>query len=229
MILTKQQQVEINTLNYGNLNDSDISKVKSFILDLQEKCNINGINLMIVNKPGVPYVTENAIMVNGYFDEKSKTLACAAGKDISQWLTILIHESSHMDQYLEQIPEWLNNLDLFETDKWLVGDDNVDMDRINMEIKTAVQVELDCEKRTVDKIKKWSMDNIVDVEEYVQKANAYILFYLWMKDNRKWYEIGREPYNLPEIFKEMPKTFETNYSELSAELRMTLDKLKNKN
>jgi hypothetical protein len=47
-----------------------------------------------------------------------------------------------------------------------------------------------------------------------------------MKENRKWYEIGREPYNLPEIFKEMPKTFDNDYSELSIEIKAALDKLK---
>jgi hypothetical protein len=220
-------ETDIDFLNYGNLNNSDKEKVKSFIKDLQEKCKGNGINLVIKNKAGIPYVTENSFMVNGYFDEVSRTLACAAGKDISQWLTILIHESSHMEQFLDNIPEWSNNLGLDETDKWLTGDDNVDMEKITEEIKTGIEVELDCEKRTIDKIKQWGLDGIVDTEEYVQKANAYIMFYLWMKKNRKWYDIGREPYNLPEIFKEMPKTFDNDYSELSVEIMAVLDKLKN--
>jgi len=215
----------IDFLNYGNLDDNSIKKVKSFIKNLQERCAENGINLLIKNKTGIPYVTDGGFMVNGYFDEEAKVLACAAGKDISQWLTILIHESSHMDQFLEGVPEWTNNLGLNETDKWLSGDD-VDMKKVTDEIKTSIQVELDCEKRTVKKIKKWGLDNIVDTDEYIQKANAYIMFYLWMKENRKWYEIGREPYNLPEIFKEMPKTFDNDYSELSMELKAVLDKLK---
>lgn len=219
-------ETDIDFLNYGGLGETDKEKVKSFIKNLQERCKENNINLLIKNKTGIPYVTDNGFMVNGYFDEESKTLACAAGKDISQWLTILIHESSHMDQYLEQVSEWTDNLGLNETGKWLAGDDNADMKMVTDEIKTSIAVELDCEKRTVQKIKKWGLDNIVDTDEYVQKANAYILFYLWMKENRKWYEIGREPYNLPEIFKDMPKTFENDYSELSIELRKVLDKLK---
>jgi len=216
----------IDFLNYGDLSNENIEKVKSFIKDLQERCSENGVDLLIKNTTGIPYVTDNSFMVNGYFNDKPRELACAAGKDISQWLTILIHESSHMDQFLESIPEWLNNLDLNETDKWLAGEDSVDMKRITEEIKTAIAVELDCEKRTIDKIKKWGLDNIVDTNEYIQKANAYIMFYLWMKENRKWYEIGREPYNLPEIFKEMPKTFDNDYSELSIEIKAALDKLK---
>jgi hypothetical protein len=219
------QDNDIDFLNYGDLDENSKEKVKSFIKNLQERCDENGINILITNTKGIPYVTDSGLMVNGYFDEDAKILACAAGKDISQWLTILIHESSHMEQFMEGVPEWTNNLGLNETDKWLSGND-VDMKKVTDEIKTSIQVELDCEKRTIKKIKKWGLDNIVDTDEYIQKANAYIMFYLWMKENRKWYEIGREPYNLPEIFKEMPKTFDNDYSELSMEIMAVLDKLK---
>lgn len=218
-------ETEIDNLNYGNLDDNNKEKVKNFIKGLQKKCDENNITLIIKNEPGIPYVGNDGIMVNGYFDDKSRSLACAAGKDVSLWLPTLIHESSHMDQFLEDAPEWLNNLDMVETDKWLTGDDSVDMNTVTEEIKTAIAVEVDCEKRTVNKIKQLGLDGIIDAKEYIQRANAYLMFYLWMKENRKWYEIGREPYNLPEIFREMPKTFDNDYSELSSELRAVLDKL----
>jgi uncharacterized protein YpuA (DUF1002 family) len=47
-----------------------------------------------------------------------------------------------------------------------------------------------------------------------------------MKENRRWYEIGYEPYNIPDIVSQMPKSFDTDYSKLTDELRQVFDKLK---
>ena len=213
-------------IDYGKYSAEQAQKIKNFIDYLKSYTKQNGIKLLIVNTPGVPYAVGSGMLVNGYFDDATSTLACATGKDITQWLPVLIHESSHMDQFLEQVSAWTENLDLKETDKWLEGDNNVDMERVSNEIKTGIQVELDCEKRTVEKIKKWGLEFVVSINEYIQKANAYILFYNWMKENRRWYEIGYEPYNIPDIVSQMPKSFDTDYSKLTDELRQVFDKLK---
>jgi len=44
--------------------------------------------------------------------------------------------------------------------------------------------------------------------EYIQKANAYTLFYLFVSDERVWYTIGKEPYRLPTVWKQFPKSFD---------------------
>lgn len=205
--------------NFGKLSKDDIDKVKAFISDLKIKCKDNNVKLRIENKPGIPYTdNEDGIMVNGFFDGDTRTLACAVGKDIEYWLTILIHESSHMDQFLESDPTWINNIGLIQTDLWLSGDDEVDMDVIENEIRTGIDVEVDCEKRSVEKIKKWNLDTVINVEEYIQKSNAYILFYRWMHKVRSWYSIGKEPYNIKEIVSQMPTNFNVDYSKLTPRL-----------
>ncbi len=210
--------------NFGNLSKEDINKISLFLDDLKNTCLKNNIKLRMENKKGIPFTNdENGIMVNGYFDEDGRELACAVGKDINFWLTILIHESSHMDQFLENDPSWTNNMGLSQTDDWLNGDDDIDLDLVDVEIKTSIDVEIDCEKRTVEKIKKWKLDSIIDTKEYVQKSNAYILFYRWMRKNRSWYKIGREPYNNKNIVSRMPKTFNTNYSKLSNRIEEIFD------
>jgi len=103
------------------------------------------------------------------------------GKDVKYWFPVLMHESSHMDQYIENDPTWVNNLGLEQTDKWIDGDDGVDLNIISEEIRTSMDVEINCEKRTIEKIKKFNLEDILDIDEYIQKSNAYILFYLWMK------------------------------------------------
>jgi hypothetical protein len=209
--------------NFGKLTKEEIEKVKLFIDHLKNFAKENNIKLFLSPEKGVSLGGPN-IFCNGYFDGDNRLLACAMGKDISYWLLILLHESSHMDQFLENDPTWTNNIGLVQTDEWLAGKEDVDLNVIAEEIRTSIDIEVDCEKRTVEKIKKWSLDKIIDTEEYIQKSNAYILFYLWMKKNRSWYTIGKEPYNIDEIVSIMPKTFDIDYTKLEPKIEEVFDK-----
>ena len=208
--------------NYGKLTESDITKVKVFIEDLKIYTKENNIKLILSPEKGVQF-SEGGILCNGYFDDITSTLACALGKDVSQWLVILLHESCHMDQWVEKVPEWTENVGMDNIEKWLNGDDSVNMNNIDNEIRTSIIVEVDCEKRTVEKIKKYELDSIINIDEYIQKSNAYVLFYLWMRKNRKWYTIGKEPYNIPDVVNVMPKTFDIDYTILDSNIEKTYD------
>ena len=128
-----------------------------------------------------------------------------------------------MDQWVEKVPEWTENGGMDNIEKWLNGDDTVNMNNIDNEIRTSIIVEVDCEKRTVEKIKKYGLDSIINIDEYIQKSNAYVLFYLWMRKNRKWYTIGKEPYNIPDVVNVMPKTFDIDYTILDSNIEKTYD------
>jgi translation elongation factor EF-1beta len=128
-----------------------------------------------------------------------------------------------MDQWVEKVPEWTENVGMDNIEKWLNGDDSVNMNNIDNEIRTSIIVEVDCEKRTVEKIKKYGLDSIINIDEYIQKSNAYVLFYLWMRKNRKWYTIGKEPYNIPDVVSVMPKTFDIDYTILDSNIEKTYD------
>ena len=208
--------------NYGKLTESDITKVKVFIEDLKIYTKENNIKLVLSPEKGVKF-SEGGILCNGYFDDITSTLACALGKDVSQWLVILLHESCHMDQWIEKVPEWTENVGMDNIEKWLNGDDSVNMNNIDNEIRTSIIVEVDCEKRTVEKIKKYGLDSIINIDEYIQKSNAYVLFYLWMRKNRKWYTIGKEPYNIPDVVNVMPKTFDIDYTILDPNIEKEYD------
>jgi hypothetical protein len=208
--------------NYGKLTESDITKIKVFIDDLKIYTKENNIKLILSPEKGVQF-SEGGILCNGYFDDITSTLACALGKDVSQWLVILLHESCHMDQWVEKVPEWTENVGMDNIEKWLNGDDSVNMNNIDNEIRTSIIVEVDCEKRTVEKIKKYGLDSIINIDEYIQKSNAYVLFYLWMRNNRKWYTIGKEPYNIPDVVSVMPKTFDIDYTILDPKIEKKYD------
>ena len=211
-------------LNNINLTEEQQSKINKFISDLEQKCSEHNINLLIPNTPGVQYPSGNTL-TNGYFDSDNRVLACATGKELNQWLPILIHEASHMDQFLENDPVFNESLGLDETFKWNEGSENVDFNKINNEIASGIAVEVDCEKRTVEKIKQYSLEFVVGIEEYIQKSNAYVLFYLWMKKNRSWYKIGFEPYNVKSVYSKMPKTFEIDYTTMTQEVSEAFDDL----
>lgn len=56
-----------------------------------------------------------------------------------------------------------------------------------------------------------NFDLPIDLEKYVQRANAYVYFYTAMKSTRKWYTIGKEPYNTESIWKHLPPHFNLDY------------------
>jgi hypothetical protein len=211
-------------LNNINLTEEQQSKINKFISNLEEKCSEHNITLHIPNTPGVLYPGEN-IQTNGYFDSDNRVLACATGKELNQWLLILIHESSHMDQFLENDPVFNDSLGLDETFKWAEGSEDVDFNKIDKEIESGIAVEVDCEKRTVEKIKQYGLEFVVSVDEYIQKSNAYVLFYRWMRKNRSWYKIGFEPYNVKSVYSKMPKTFEIDYTTMTQDISEAFDDL----
>lgn len=73
-------------------------------------------------------------------------------------------------------------------------------DQLEDYVVRTLQVELDCERRALTMIQDFGLDVGVSPGEYAQQANAYVLFYHAMALRRRWYQIGREPYNLPEVW-----------------------------
>lgn len=209
--------------NFGKLGKDDVNKIQKFIDDLKIITKEKNVKLILSPEQGVQF-SEGGIICNGYFDGETPTLACALGKDVSQWLIILLHESCHMDQWIEQVPAWTeNDAGMENIDLWLNGDDDVDMSLIDKEIRLSMDCEIDCEKRTVEKIKKYGLQDIINIDEYIQKSNAYVLFYLWMRKNRRWYTVGKEPYNIASVVSVMPKTFDTDYTNLDPKIEKAYD------
>ncbi len=145
---------------------------------------------------------------NGYFADGNESdgykprLAIATNGNM---LDVLVHEYCHMQQCLEQAPVWL---DLIGNDfiwRWVGGEDGFTEEQLDNSFLAAYNLELDCEIRSIQKHQEWQTG--LNEEEYIQKANAYTLFYIFMRENRVWYQSGREPYTLKEVWSRMPTTF----------------------
>ena len=126
-------------------------------------------------------------------------LRIATGGDIDTWLGVLVHETCHVDQSAEH-NEWFVDCEkrLSILEDWL-GGKKCSNKTITDAIQKLVELEWDCERRSVAKIRKNKLP--INIEEYSQMANSYIFGYHWVLKNRKW---CKQSYRNPKIWKAMP-------------------------
>ena len=151
---------------------------------------------------------------SGFFSEFPKPrLAVATGKSPDQWLAILAHEFSHACQWKEKSSLWGNLFDDWgygqeeasdALDRWLEGEEWSE-EKLEDIVARIRDIEMDCEKRVVDLIDRFSLP--LKKTEYIQKANAYVFFYNQVKKTRKWYEKGQAPYEIEDVWKQAPCHF----------------------
>lgn len=182
--------------------------VQFFLSHVKHVAKIHGIKLMLVNSR---FVECGGNRCNGFFVEKPKPiLAVATKQSLNKWLPILAHEYSRMIQWIENSPLWAENyIGGYETvdiiNLWIEHKIELSKEQLNDYIQRIQNIELDCEKRTVNNIRLFGLP--IKIEEYIQKANSYIFFYKIIRHSRCWYKIGKEPYNLRSVWRWMPKDF----------------------
>lgn len=127
-----------------------------------------------------------------------KEIRIATKMPLEEWFPIYVHETCHVDQSIER-KEWHAKLEncVGRLDRWLEGKP---VKGINSSIDGVIELEWDCECRTVKKIKKYNLP--VDIDDYIQKANAYIIGYNWTRVNRKW---CKHSYTKESVWNSMPK------------------------
>ncbi len=185
--------------------------LETFISDECERLNKAGITTTLVKSSMVSY---GETKCNGYFaDIPLPLLSVAIDKKFEDWAPVFIHESCHADQFLVQAPCWKRKIGTMEPmavlDLWLDHHVELNAKQLMNTIQGALQIELDCEKRAVEKYKINKLG--IDIEEYIQKANSYVYFYNMIAENRTWYSAGKAPYSIPAIWKEMPIKFMEHY------------------
>ena len=171
--------------------------LNKLIGDTANKCLAQGFSFKLEAKKSVQ--AGDGIECSGYFDEKDLVVA-SSKKD---WKDVLVHESCHLDQFVENSKYWDNGeCGIIVMDKWLMKKANYNKKRLEKAIQDTILLELDCEKRTVRKMKKYGIK--FNKTRYIQKANAYLLSYWASYRDRKWYPF---PYEKKGIFGKMPKVF----------------------
>lgn len=180
---------------------------KKFIQHVKEKCAEYGIKCIIRH---VKYVKLSGnIQCGGWFDEEGKELVCASNRP--DFLQILVHEFSHLTQWIEQCDPWVNaNTSLGLVDEWLGGKE---IRNISKHLGVSRDLELDNEKRAVKHIKKFKLS--INIDDYIRRANAYVQFYNWLYYTRRWATNKNSPYKNKRVIATMPKTFHMNYQKMS--------------
>jgi hypothetical protein len=174
-----------------------------FIALVKDECKKHGIKCKLKNTSYVKL--EGDIKCSGYFDETGRELVVSMNRKDS--LEILVHEYAHMTQWLENCEPWRKGLtSIIRLQSWLMGEDVL---RIRYHVKNCINLELDNEKRSVNIIKKYNLP--VNITKYKQKANAYLYFYGYLIETRKWSKPSNSPYKNNVIVKAMPKRFVSNY------------------
>jgi len=196
----------------------------NFIANVRNRAKKHGVTVVIDKRKN--YVETGGIRSNGFFsDDDPPILAVAQGtRPVHQWMLVFLHESCHMDQWIEQTKIWTDgNVGVGDWDTtalidlWIHNFVELTPKQRTNYVRRSFEIELDCEKRAVEAIKKWNLP--IHVEQYIQKANAYVTFYKIVAKYRKWYKIGKEPYYVRKIWTKMPTEFVDWNTPLTKETR----------
>ena len=176
----------------------------AFLHELIEKARENNIKFHLSpNK----VLYESGVSCTGSFGVNSG-LSVAVGRSVNEWLPVLVHEGCHMDQCLEQCKSWrdveitgkLDALDIIID--WIDREIELTDDEVKSYIKKSINVEYDCEERSLRKISKYKLP--IDKKTYAQKANAYLMFYYMVEHFRAWRYAKLAPYSYKNIWERMP-------------------------
>lgn len=143
------------------------------------------------------YVSEGGADCSGYFDPAEKKFVCSTGK--SFWFETYAHEYGHFTQWVDGVLTEEDEDDILWD--WLVGGDYT-YEAVKKSVRASQDIEADNEKRTVELIKKYGLP--IDVPTYIQKSNAYILFYSVVLMTRRWSDGETPTYSVPEIYGKLP-------------------------
>jgi hypothetical protein len=194
---------------------AEFPEVQRLVDDISLQASQNNVRLILKDAPKVNYPTGGS-EVNGYFVVYDKpTLAVAVKRPVMDWVMVLAHEGSHMEQWIERSPYWTESFvdgreAIDHLDDWCRGKD-MSEDELADICRRARDVEWDCEKRTIEKAKKYALP--VNIKEETQKANSYILLYSLIRHFRRWPDI--RPYEVEDIWSVMPDNFEMDYGDES--------------
>jgi hypothetical protein len=190
-------------------------KIQMLLTKIEEDCISNNITLLIKPYGQIFY---NDIACNGYFCDIKKELVFWYSEDNLDWLLVAIHEYSHLLQFINNKTFWNelvhhNNYSVNLLDEWINGSIFSNKKITNI-INNNIKLEYDCEQKAVYLIELFNLTELINTKVYIQKANAYVLFYHIVKETKQFYKLTEEPYSLECIWKAMPDTFLTDATDI---------------
>lgn len=179
---------------------------------IQEQCNLHDVIFFHAESTTITFgpIESNGFFADGYYDgEEYVDISVLAVGSNSNTLKTMVHEYCHLLQSVEGYEPYVQAKDYNFIWEWVARNpitDEIPLDVIDEALITYYTLEVDAERRSVEKHIEW--DTGIDIEEYIQQSNAYTLFYFYVRENRVWYTPGKEPYVIEDVWKQMPKTFD---------------------
>jgi len=184
------------------------ANVKKFLEETFIELIENKVAIRLERKKIIKYGEGGVEKVSGFYNDEPKEFAVGMAKPQSEWLEVYAHEFCHFKQAREKVKVWTSNVS-DKLDDWLEKKIMLTKSELRKVLNACKDVELDCEYRTVDMIRKYQLDNVINIERYCQKANCYVLYYNVVGIMKEWYK--RPPYEFPELIDMMPKKLITNH------------------
>jgi len=181
-------------------------KFKPFINSVKRQCREYKVELVLSPSKKVVVTDDFETECSGYFDGDDRLFVVACGKPFAMWSEIIIHESSHMDQWKsdERWDKW--GVSCSNMWAWLSGDKIMNKSQVSKMLDDMIELEKDCEMRAVEKIKKWGLP--INIPLYTQKANIYLYSYGIMDKLKKF---PTDIYRDTKLIEMAPTTFQKNY------------------
>lgn len=157
---------------------------KQFVANVKRQCTRHKIELMMSPSRTVVITDSYSTDCSGYFDDVDMVLVVACGKPFKEWIEVLIHEYSHMQQW-EDDNRWDKWTDccgkLWE---WIDHDIELEDDELNDVINGMIELERDCELRALENIEKWNLP--INKSMYKRRANLYLYSYRMLPKIKKF-------------------------------------------
>lgn len=157
---------------------------KKFVAHVKRRCRANKIELVLSPSRNVVITDSFSTDCSGYFDDVDKTLVVACGKPFSDWIEILVHEYSHMEQWLydDRWEYWGECCQkLWE---WIDGELMMNTVQLTKVLDGMIELERDCEVRSLANIDKFNLK--INKSSYSKKANLYLYSYRIMPILKKF-------------------------------------------
>ncbi len=202
------------------------TEYNKFVADILGKAKENQVKVIFKNSEFVYSGADDKFGSAGYFTSDPPELAMSLkNKRIENTMGLLAHESSHMDQYLDNRVEWEKSVLSYSIFyDWVEGEDKYEEHEIATAAEDVINLELDCERRAVDKIKRYNLP--IDLVEYKKKANSYLYAIRFFSEIRKYHP---KIYAHNEVWRVSPTNFKSNYTKIPSKLLKAYQEYTNNN
>lgn len=177
------------------------------IQDVKDWCEDNDCYLVLLSSD---YIADGDSKYSGIFDPSTREIVVATGKPFKKWMTILIHEWCHAQQFIDN-SEWFMKK-VSSISKFFEALENGCVDKVKTSIvKDCIDLEVDCEKMVYEYLKKHEVNTELDT--YIQRANAYVMVYWYIhRVYGKWVGGRLATYSNKSCWSKFPNKFLRSYS-----------------